>query len=122
MKTILVIEDDKYMRDVLTEKLEKEGFAVLEAIDGKAGLAMTIEKKPDLVVLDIILPLMNGFDYLENKAKHGEAVKIPVIILSNLGQKEDIERGMKLGAKDYVVKVHFTPNDLMEKIKQQLGK
>lgn len=122
MKTILVIEDDKYMRDVLVEKLEKEGFAVLEAIDGKTGLTMTIEKKPDLVVLDIILPLMNGFDYLEMKAKNADAAKIPVIILSNLGQREDVERGMKLGAKDYVVKAHFTPNDLIAKVQGQLGK
>ncbi len=122
MKTILIIEDDKYMREVLAEKLKKEGFETAEAMDGEVGLKMTVEKKPDLVVLDIILPLLNGFDYLEMKLKNANIEKIPVIILSNLGQKEDIERGMKLGAKDYVVKAHFTPNDLIAKVQAQLGK
>lgn len=121
MKTILVIEDDKYLRDVLVEKLKKEGFEVSEAIDGESGLAMTAEKKPDLVVLDIILPLMNGFDYLDAKIKQETLAQIPVIILSNLGQREDVERGMKLGAKDYIVKAHFTPNDLISKVKKVLG-
>lgn len=120
-KTILVIEDDKYLRDVLVEKLKKEGFEVSEAIDGESGLAMTVEKKPDLVVLDIILPLMNGFDYLNALGKTDAIAKTPVIILSNLGQREDVERGMKLGAKDYMVKVHFTPNDLIVKVKKILG-
>ncbi len=115
-KTVLVVEDDKYLREVLVEKLKKEGFDVIEAVDGEAGLASTAKKKPDIVVLDIILPLMNGFDYLEAKGKDTVIRDIPVIILSNLGQKEDVERGMKLGAKDYIVKAHFTPNDLIVKI------
>lgn len=121
MTNILVIEDDKYLRDVLVEKLKKEGYAVREAVDGETGLAMTEEEKPDLVMLDIILPLMNGFDYLAVKGSRPAIEKIPVIILSNLGQQEDVERGRKLGAKDYVVKVHFTPNDLLAKVKKILS-
>jgi len=120
-KVVLVIEDDIYMRDVLVAKLTKEGFTVFEAIDGSVGLDMTAQKKPDLVVLDIILPIMNGFDYLEAKAKVSAIANIPVIILSNLGQREDVERGMKLGAKDYLVKAHFTPNDLMVKVRSCIG-
>lgn len=120
-KTVLIVEDDKYMREVLVAKLVKEGFAVLEAVDGSTGLDMTAKKKPDLVVLDIILPVMNGFDYLEAKAKVAPIAGIPVIILSNLGQREDIERGMKLGAKDYLVKAHFTPNDLLAKVQAHIG-
>jgi len=120
-KVVLVIEDDIYMRDVLVAKLTKEGFTVFEAIDGSVGLDMTAQKKPDLVVLDIILPIMNGFDYLEAKAKVSAIANIPVIILSNLGQREDVERGMKLGAKDYLVKAHFTPNDLMVKVRSYIG-
>mgnify|MGYP001569954208 CR=1 FL=1 len=120
-QTVLVIEDDKYMREVLVAKLMKENFEVLEAIDGSTGLDMTAKKKPDLVVLDIILPMMNGFDYLEAKAKVAAIASIPVIILSNLGQREDVERGMKLGAKDYLVKAHFTPNDLMAKVREYIG-
>lgn len=120
-KKILVIEDDKYLREVLVEKLKKEGYGVVEAVDGEAGLKETSDEKPDLVVLDIILPLMNGFDYLEAKGKDEALRTIPVIILSNLGQREDVERGMKLGAKDYMVKVHFTPNDLLAKVAAILG-
>jgi DNA-binding response OmpR family regulator len=119
-KTVLVVEDDKYMREVLVAKLVKEGFEVMETIDGSAGLEMTAKKKPDLVVLDIILPIMNGFDYLEAKAKVTAIASIPVIILSNLGQREDVERGMKLGAKDYLVKAHFTPNDLIAKVQAHI--
>lgn len=118
-QTILVIEDDRYLREALVEKLKKAGYTVLEAVDGDAGWHMTIEKKPDLVILDIILPCMNGFDYLEIKQKNHAIASVPVIILSNLGQKEDIERGIKLGAKDYIIKAHFTPNDLLEKVRQQ---
>ena len=120
-KTVLVVEDDKYMREVLVAKLIKEGFTVLEAVDGSTGLELTAKKKPDLVVLDIILPVMNGFDYLEAKAKVAAIAAIPVIILSNLGQREDVERGMKLGAKDYLVKAHFTPNDLIAKVQAHIG-
>ncbi len=116
-RTVLVIEDDKYLREVLVEKLVKEGFDVFEAMDGQVGIDMTKKKKPDIVVLDIILPIMNGFDYLEAKGQDESIAKIPVIILSNLGQREDVERGMKLGAKDYMVKAHFTPNDLITKVK-----
>jgi len=116
-KTVLVVEDDKYFRDVLVEKLVKEGFEVVSAVDGHTALDITAKKAPSIVILDIILPGMNGFDYLEAKGKNAAIAKIPVIILSNLGQKEDIERGRALGAKDYIVKVHFTPNDLIAKIR-----
>jgi DNA-binding response OmpR family regulator len=120
-QTVLVVEDDKYMREVLVAKLAREGFEVIEAIDGSTGLDMTAKKKPDLVVLDIILPVMNGFDYLEAKVKVKEIAAIPVLILSNLGQRDDVERGMKLGAKDYLVKAHFTPSDLIAKVRTHIG-
>lgn len=116
-QTILVVEDDKYLRDVLVEKLIKEGFEVLSAVDGRVALELTGKKSPDIVVLDIIVPEMNGFDYLEAKAKNKAIAKIPVIILSNLGQKEDVGRGLALGAQDYMVKAHFTPNDLIAKVR-----
>ena len=116
-KTVLVVEDDKYLRDVLVEKLMKEGFEVISAMDGRTALDLTGKKVPDIVVLDVIVPEMNGFDYLEAKGKDPGVAKIPVIILSNLGQKEDVERGLALGAKDYMVKAHFTPNDLIVKMR-----
>ncbi len=118
-KTILVIEDDKYMREVLVEKLQHEGYEVMEAVDGQSGFNKTTNDHPDLIILDIILPVMNGFEYLE-KLKDTDAAQIPVLILSNLGQKEDIDRGMELGAKDYIIKAHFTPNDLIAKVRALL--
>jgi len=118
MKKILVIEDDKYLRDIIVEKLKKESFDVIEAIDGEAGWKMTLNHHPDLVILDIILPILNGFDYLELVRKDPGVSAIPVIILSNLGQPDDIERGKNLGVKDYMVKAHFTPKDLVDKVKQ----
>ena len=118
MKKILVVEDDKYLRDIIVEKLKRENFEVLEAIDGEVGWKMANNDHPDLVVLDIILPLLNGFDFLELLRKNPEVAQTPVIILSNLGQPDDVERGKTLGAKDYLVKAHFTPKDLVEKVKQ----
>jgi DNA-binding response OmpR family regulator len=120
MSKILVIEDDNYLREVIVEKLKKEQYETLEAIDGEEGLKTTRDSRPDLVVLDIILPKMNGFDYLEVKNKEPALAKIPVIILSNLGQPDDVERGLALGAKDYMVKAHFTPNDLIGKVRGYL--
>jgi len=120
MKKILVIEDDKYLRDLIVEKLKKENFEILEAVDGEVGWKMTNNHHPDLVILDIILPLLNGFDYLEMLRKKPDVAQTQVIILSNLGQPDDIERGKNLGVKDYLVKAHFTPKDLVEKVKQYL--
>ncbi len=120
MKKILVIEDDKYLRDVIVEKLKKEDYDVIEAVDGETGWQLTANHHPDLVLLDIILPVLNGFDYLTRLKEQLDLKKIPVVILSNLGQAEDIERGKSLGAKDYIIKAHFTPDDLMEKIRQYI--
>lgn len=118
MKKILIIEDDKYLRDIIVEKLKKENYEVYEAIDGEVGWKLTNNHHPDLVILDIILPILNGFDYLELLRKSSDLARTPVIILSNLGQPEDIEKGENLGVKDYMVKAHFTPNDLLVKVKQ----
>lgn len=119
-KKILVIEDDQYLRDLIVEKLKRENFEVFEAVDGEVGWKMTNNHHPDLVILDIILPLLNGFDYLEMLRKKPDVAQTQVIILSNLGQPDDVERGKNLGVKDYLVKAHFTPNDLVDKVKQHL--
>lgn len=120
MAKILIIEDDKFLRDLLYKKLAEENFSIVTAIDGEEGLKKTQEENPSLVLLDLILPGMNGFDVLK-KAKENSATKeIPVIVLSNLGQKEDVERAMKLGAEDYLVKAHFTLEEIVEKVKKHL--
>lgn len=113
---ILVIEDDRFLRKVYLTKLAQENFDAVSAIDGEEGLNKWKTEKPDLVLLDLILPKMNGFQVLE-EAKNDPSIKdIPVIILSNLGQDSDIERGRKIGAIDYLVKANMSINDVVEKI------
>lgn len=119
-KTILIVEDDKFLRELIAQKLIKEGYKVLEAIDGEEGLKKTQEEKPDLVLLDLILPGIDGFEVLTNIKKDPELGQIVVIILSNLGQREDVERGIKLGAADYMIKAHFTPGEIIEKVNSLL--
>ena len=119
-KTILVIEDDKFLRELISRKLIGEGFDVLEAVDGEEGIKKIKEGKPDLVLLDLILPSIDGFEILTRVRDDPEVSSIPVIILSNLGQREEVEKGLKLGAIDYLIKAHFTPGEIIEKIKNVL--
>lgn len=119
-KTILIIEDDKFLRELIAQKLLKEDYRVSEAVDGEEGIRKIKEEKPDLILLDLILPGIDGFEVLTKMRDDPEISSIPAIILSNLGQKEDVERGLKLGAKDYLIKAHFTPGEIIEKIKKAL--
>ncbi len=116
-KIILVIEDDKFLRELMAQKLIKEGFNISEAVDGEEGLKKIKEEKPGLILLDLILPGIDGFEVLSRMKEDPETSRTPVIILSNLGQREDVERGLKLGATDYLIKAHFTPGEIIEKIK-----
>jgi DNA-binding response OmpR family regulator len=119
-KKILIIEDDKFLRQLISRKLEREGYQVVEAVDGEEGYKKIKPEMPDLVLLDLILPGIDGFEFL-SKVKEDDTVnKIPIIILSNLGQKEDIDRGLKLGAVDYLIKAHFTPSEIIEKVRTVL--
>ncbi|KPJ71678.1 hypothetical protein AMJ50_00890 [Parcubacteria bacterium DG_74_3] len=119
-KKILIIEDDKFLRELIAQKLHREGFEVAEAIDGEEGIKKIVEEKPDLILLDLILPGIDGFEVLLRMKEDASLTLIPVIILSNLGQKEDVERGLKLGAVDYLIKAHFTPGEIIDKIKTNL--
>ena len=118
--TIVVIEDDKFLRELMLQKLIKDGFNVQGAVDGEEGIKMVKELKPSIVLLDLILPGIDGFEVLSKIKGDPITASIPVIILSNLGQKEDVERGLKLGAVDYLIKAHFTPGEIVEKIKNIL--
>jgi DNA-binding response OmpR family regulator len=119
-KTILIIEDDKFLRELIVQKLLKEGYDISEAIDGEEGIKKIKTEKPDLILLDLILPGIDGFEVLSRMKADEKLAKIPVIILSNLGQREEIERGLKLGANDYMIKAHFTPREIIDKIKSVL--
>jgi len=119
-KTILVVEDDKFLRELISRKLTGEDFDVLEAVDGEEGIKKIKEGKPDLVLLDLILPGIDGFEFLAKAREDPETSSIPIIILSNLGQREEVDKGLKLGAVDYLIKAHFTPGEIIEKIKNVL--
>lgn len=115
---ILVIEDDRFLRGLLIQKLENEGFTISAAVDGNEGMEKIRIEHPDVVLLDIILPGMDGFEILQKAQASQELSKIPIILLTNLGQQEDIERGLRLGAKGYLIKAHFTPSEIVDKIKE----
>lgn len=115
---ILVVEDDKFLRELISQKLTKEGYDVKEAIDGEDGVVKVKEEKPDIILLDLILPGMDGFEVLAKIKDDPEVENIPVVILSNLGQRDDVERGLKLGAVDFLIKAHFTPGEIIEKIEK----
>lgn len=118
---ILLVEDDPFLWSLIQSKLLKEGFGVTVAKDGQDALSQVKVVNPVLILLDIILPDMNGFAVLE-KLKADDATKnIPVIVLSNLGQQEDIQKGMSLGAKDYLIKAHHAPQEIVDKIKKILA-
>ncbi len=119
-KKILIVEDDKFLRELITRKLESEGYKIIEAVDGEEGIKKATEEKLDLILLDLILPGIDGFEVLTQLKQNEKLASIPVIILSNLGQREEIEKGLKLGAIDYLVKAHFTPGEIIEKIKNIL--
>jgi DNA-binding response OmpR family regulator len=121
-ENILIIEDDKFLRELISRKLINEGFKIEEAVDGEEGLKKLQETKPDLILLDLILPGLDGFEVLERMKDNPSTSSIPVLILSNLGQRDEIERGLKLGAIDFLVKAHFTPEEIVGKIKGVLGK
>jgi two-component system, sensor histidine kinase and response regulator len=121
-KKVLIVEDDRFLREIATQKLEAEGLTVISATGGKEAVDhLNANERPDIIVLDLILPGMSGFEVLE-KIKQNESLKnIPVIILSNLGQEEDIEKAKKLGAVDYLVKAHFSFAEIIKKIHDVIG-
>ena len=120
-KKIVIVEDDTFLAGMYSTRLSTEGYTVLMASDGQVGLDMITKEKPDIILLDIILPEMDGFTVLQ-KIKSQESTKnTPVILLTNLGQKADVERGMELGASDYLIKAHFTPSEVVAKIKALIG-
>ena len=118
---ILIVEDDKFLRELLVRKIKDEGFKTSIAITGKDALGRIEKNTPQLILLDLVLPGMGGFEILEQIKKNPQTSKIPVIILSNLGETEEVEKGLQLGADGYLIKAHFTPDEIIQKIKQSLG-
>lgn len=120
MKKILIIEDEKDLADVLGEKLARHGYQVIYAREGEEGLAKIKKDKPDLVLLDILMPKKNGLEVLQTMNKEG-LMSVPVMVISNSGQPVEIEEVLKLGAKDYLVKTEFDPDEVIAKVAKLLN-
>lgn len=119
-KYVLIVEDDPFYSNIYKTKIEKEGLAAVLAGDGEKALKMAMEKKPALVVLDLIMPGKDGFQTLVEMRADPNLKDIPVVVLSNLSQEEDIKRVMDLGAKEYIIKSNVPISELIQKIKGYL--
>ena len=121
MKKILIIEDEKILADLLAKKLKEEGFEITQAEDGVEGMKKIKEERPDLILLDIVMPKKGGFEVLEEMQGSSELKNIPVIVISNSGQPVEISRALELGVKDYLIKTQFDPEEVITKVKRQIG-
>ncbi len=117
---ILLVEDDGFLASIYAQKLEVEGYDVSFATNGEDGLKLAQKDHPDLILMDILMPKMDGFEMLERLKAEDATKTIPVLVLSNLGQKEDVERCIKLGAAGYVIKAHSLPHETVKRIKEIL--
>jgi two-component system alkaline phosphatase synthesis response regulator PhoP len=119
-KKILLIEDEELIYSLLQKKLTQAGYDVTVAINGDEGLTKMREIKPDLILLDIIMPQKDGFSVMEEIQKDKELQRIPIIVISNSGQPVELNRAKELGAKDWLIKTDFDPNEVLEKVKKYI--
>lgn len=114
--SILIVEDDFFLLNIYSTKFEGEGYKVFIAPNGQEGLELALSKKPNIILLDILMPKLDGFGFLKEIKKNKVAANIPIILLTNLSQKKDIDKGLSMGADDYLVKAHFMPSEVVEKV------
>lgn len=119
-KNVFLIEDDRFLREMLSQKLSDQKMKVVVAVDGKSAIEMIKTIRPDLVLSDLLLPDVDGFDVLAEIQKNPNFTNVPVLVLSNLDKPEDIKRAKDLGAKDFMVKSNFTSNEIVAKVKEFL--
>ncbi len=122
MAKILIIEDEKALQETLGKILEKKGFTVVPAFDGEVGLELTANEKPDLVLLDLMMPKMNGFDYLVAMKKNPAIASTPVIVLTNSDSTEHIQKVIDAGATTYLVKSNYSLEEVVQKVEAVLAK
>jgi len=120
MKKILFIEDAMALQKTFGDILRKESYEIISALDGEEGLKLAKTEKPDLILLDLILPKVNGFEVLRRLKEDPETKKIPIIVLTNLEDIEDINKALELGVTTYLVKASYSPEEVLEKIKENL--
>ncbi len=117
-RTILLVEDDTFLAGMYVTKLELEGFRVVLASDGEQALVLAKREQPQLMLLDVVLPKKSGFDVLKEVKADPQTKATTVVLLTNLGQKEDVQKGFALGATDYLIKAHFMPSEVVAKVKR----
>lgn len=120
-KTILFIEDESALQKTFGEILKQEGYEMIPALDGEVGLRLAKDKKPDLILLDLILPRIHGFEVLKKLKEDKETKEIPIIVLTNLEGISDVDKAIELGATTYLVKAQYTLEEVVEKIKKAIG-
>ena len=121
-KSILIVEDDRFLSSLIKARLEKDGFQVAQAFDGEEGRQWLKKNKPDLIILDLIMPRVPGFEFLEGVSLDPNLNKIPVVVLTNLAQDSDVKKAQQLGAAEYFVKVRVSIEDVINKVKELLNK
>ena len=121
MKKILFVEDESALQKTLGDVLTQEGYEIISALDGAAGLELAKEKKPDLILLDLILPKLHGLEVLKELKADPGTKGIPIIVLTNLESIEDIDQALELGATTYLVKAHYSLEEVIEKVKKTIG-
>lgn len=117
---VLIVEDDRYISKMYQLKLSLDGMDVQVADNGRSGIEKAQEFIPDIILLDILMPEMDGYEVLDSLKSEDKTKNIPVLILSNLGQEDHIQKGIELGASGYIVKSQYTPSKVLEKIKKTL--
>jgi DNA-binding response OmpR family regulator len=121
-KKILLVEDDMFLRELCVVKLEKSKYDVDFAANGKEGLELMISGDYDVVLLDIMLPEMDGFEILEEYNKNPRPVKPIIIMLTNLSERDQVDKALTSGADDYIIKAHFSPSEIVQKVEEWLSK
>lgn len=119
-KKILIVEDEKTLLDVLVNKFNREGFSVSSAVNGKVGLNLALKEKPDLILLDIVMPVMDGMTMIEKLRQDKWGASAPVIILTNLNDADKVTEGIQRGVYDFLVKSNWKINDVVKKVKDKL--
>ena len=117
---ILLVEDDPFLLDMYSTKFKEVGFDVAVAQDGEMAIVKVKEVMPELVLLDVVLPKKDGFEVLKVLKSDAQTAGIPVVMLTNLGLDSDVKRGLELGAQSYIIKAHFTPTEVVAKVKEIL--
>lgn len=118
---VLLVEDDRDLIEMYETKFKMEGFEVIKAENGVNALELVKKEKPVIILLDIVMPELDGFQVLRSLRADPETKGVPVILLTNLSQEADIKKGVELGAADYLVKANFTPNEVVAKVRKVLG-